>query len=674
MAPDEPNQKRKRGRPAGASKPDENLSTRGVEAVQQNSRDDNVEAQTAPKRRGRPRKSDKSLPEEPAPEPSPAAEEKAPKRKGRLRKKPETAESDGVSVVEEESTQPVDTWETAPRRRGRPLQTQGFEEEAEDSAARADESSSTEPKKRGRKPRSLEVEASLEETSIPEAEEPAVAEPEESPNSRRKRGRPAKSQDAGPDEPEQSETRPRKRAKAAETVEEQQQQEEPRGRGRSGRKAAPTQQEDTELQDAEPTETDGRRRRKGRIFNEDASREEAEAEPEPQNKKKSAKNGSKSNGRLEPVVEQEEETQEEGQYSVRRGGRGQKSAENAAQAYPESNNQAQKRSSKKGPRGTLTKVSVSEAQNQTTSSSKQQSKKKIQQQPQPKAEEAEEPPQSPLQDTLSKAPYRHLAPKTLHIPRSTIRSKWTPLDPAAIATIDSLILDSYIPVLESLGTNSTRYTQSQTILRTFASRLHNKLVKGMPFPPATIGTKTTKGVSISAQEAELNFEKVLDASSHLQRQLDPVLHSVELLKTEKEREEAMLEQDYKNLRKLEENARAQARGWRERGKRDHVLAPGRKDNSTTGWDADEERGLEVVIKTEEERQVRGSVFEGVGEDREGEELVGLANQIGNHMESMRGNLGQIEGVVPAIQRSRAALQGVLGRYLSEEAYEGVVLG
>ncbi|KAK4202572.1 CENP-Q, a CENPA-CAD centromere complex subunit-domain-containing protein [Triangularia verruculosa] len=783
MAPDKPNQKRKRGRPAGASKPDENVSIRGGEAVEEISRNDNDEPQLAPKRRGRPRKSDESLPEQSATEePPPPQQEEAPKRKGRRRKDAEMEEADGGSVTGEQSTQPADTSETAPRRRGRPGRTEEIEPGAGDentSTAQA-EALNPEPKKRGRKLRSQQTEEVVEEASVsetgasadlapkrrgrpvrgegehteaavdeaeeptatskrrgrpvriqeaePEAEpaneeveeptetapkksgrqartqrnepeevpaeqeqeettntapkrrgrrgrtqeaeaeadQPSTVETEASPNTgRKKRGRATKSQDADPEEPEQPEARPRKRAKAAGNAQEQQQPDEPKQRGRPGKKRAPT-QEDTEMRDAESTETDGRRSRRGRPSNEE-SREEATTEPEPQQKDRSAKNASRSKGRLGRVVQQEEETQEDEQVPVRRG-RGRKNADSAAEPSPRSN-QAEKRS-KKGPRGSLTEISVSEAQNQTTNTSRKEKQSRKKEQAQPEAEPEE--PQSPP-NTLSKAPYRHLAPKTLNIPRSTIRSKWAPLDQPAISTIDNLILDSYIPVLESLGgNNSTRYTQSQTILRTFASRLHNKLVKGMPFPPATIGTKTTKGVTISAQEAEVNFEKVLDASSHLQRQLDPLLHSVALLKAEKEREEAMLEQDYKSLRQLEENARAQAREWRERTKREHVLAPGRKDHTMGDYDPDEEKALEVVVK--KEKQVQGNIFDGIAEEGGEEELLGLAKQIGNHMESMRSNLNQIDGVVPAIQKSKAALQSVLGKYLSEEAYEGVVLG
>lgn len=59
----------------------------------------------------------------------------------------------------------------------------------------------------------------------------------------------------------------------------------------------------------------------------------------------------------------------------------------------------------------------------------------------------------------------------------------------------------------------------------------------------------------------------------LERQLDPGLHAVELLRREKKRIEGELEKDYETLRNLEAGARGQARQQRELLKKAHVLAP-----------------------------------------------------------------------------------------------------
>ena len=203
--------------------------------------------------------------------------------------------------------------------------------------------------------------------------------------------------------------------------------------------------------------------------------------------------------------------------------------------------------------------------------------------------------------------YRHLTSRTRQIPRTTISAKWSSLDEAAVAAVDSIVSDASRPVLFRLRDRDQRHQQAQTILRTFASRLHSKLLKGMPFPPpslkASTGSAAGRGSNHgSSHESELDFERTVDAIEALEKALDPLLHSVALLTAEKEREEAELEREYKMLRTLETNARAEAREWRERGKRDHALAPGiRAIDAGT-----EAEGIETVKS--EKRKATGGVF------------------------------------------------------------------
>jgi len=55
-------------------------------------------------------------------------------------------------------------------------------------------------------------------------------------------------------------------------------------------------------------------------------------------------------------------------------------------------------------------------------------------------------------------------------------------------------------------------------------------------------------------------------------------------------------------------------------------------------------------------------------------MISLSGQIGSHMESMRANLQQLDGVVPAITKSRAALQDVLQKHVGAEQYQQLLLG
>lgn len=235
-------------------------------------------------------------------------------------------------------------------------------------------------------------------------------------------------------------------------------------------------------------------------------------------------------------------------------------------------------------------------------------------QPQPK------PRPKPAIKEVSK--YRHLAPKTRQIPRSTIALKWSPLDDASIAAVDDIISDAYRPVLLRLRDRDHRREQAETILHAFARRLHSKLKKGLPFPPPS-----TKGTNSSAvagtgtsHEADLDFDRVMGSIQALEATLDPLLHSVALLAKEKEKEEAALAADYKLLRRLKGNLKDENRKWIEHGKREHALVPDRRlDSDGNGFDERELLGasravtidgLELVKKPvgEGEEQGAGRVF------------------------------------------------------------------
>lgn len=160
----------------------------------------------------------------------------------------------------------------------------------------------------------------------------------------------------------------------------------------------------------------------------------------------------------------------------------------------------------------------------------------------------------------------------------------------------------------------------------------------------------------------------MNAVQGLENSLNPLLHSVNLLEREIRKEEDALSRDYDSLHKLEANARSETKGWREKAKREHVLASGIRRKGDGGDNEDDGDRLELVARPED--AAPGGLFK----DLEDEELVSLSKQIGSHMESMQGNLQQIGGVVPAISRSKAALQQVIQRHLGEEAYDKVLLG
>ncbi|KAK0639362.1 CENP-Q, a CENPA-CAD centromere complex subunit-domain-containing protein [Cercophora newfieldiana] len=571
----------------------------------------------------------------------------------------------------------------------------------------------SEPKKRGRPRKS--VDSAPKSPAIEETTKP------------RKRGRPAKSQDAEPEEAPAEEQRPRKRirgGKAEQALEKPEQQAKVVGKAKgntSGKRA----EKNTA---GELAETSARRSGRDRRSADDspwwaqksaqdsapAEQPQIEAQAANQHVKRTQKSPrekvdkvTKKPSTAKPPPKKAPPTEPQPTKSgkpsaplpaegsgVRRSTRDRHSADGkpwwSSQAEGEASNDPQPEKAASGrpkksdpDRPALGETAVSQAQNKTRqppggkggrrmsgaerqgpqksdnagSEPKQRHRKSDKDEP-----AASEPPAAPVPK------YCHLASRTRQIPRSAIAAKWDALDDGTIAAIDSIVTDATRPILFRLRDRDQRYQQAQTILRTFAKRLHTKLVKGMPFPPPSTGTATGRGAgnaAASGHEAELDFERTVDAIQALEKTLDPLLHSVALLTAEKEREEAALEREYRVLKTLETNARAEARSWRERGKRDHVLAPELRPVDDVAGGGEERLEL-VDTKT----PIGGGVFEGL----EGEELLGLSKQIGSHMESMKGNLQQIDGVLPAIVKTRAALQGVLHRYLDPLQYDQAVLG
>ncbi|KAK7733068.1 hypothetical protein SLS53_008255 [Cytospora paraplurivora] len=293
--------------------------------------------------------------------------------------------------------------------------------------------------------------------------------------------------------------------------------------------------------------------------------------------------------------------------------------------------------------------------------------KRQQTQPQPKQlEPVPEESESPEPEEEFELPFRHLKEATRNVSRHTISEKWNALDGPSINAVGAFLADAQRPVLLRLQDTGRRREHASSALSTVSRRLRSKLVKGFPFPAPTAGAPNRAGQG--SYEDEFDFERIVDAIQTLESTLNPLQHSVGLLEREIKREEDALAKDYDNLHKLEANARSEAKGWREKARREHVLAPGIKKKGEDGDDEVPRDNLELVPRTEDDAS--GGLFKGLQD----EELVAISKQLGSHMESMKGNLQQIGGVVPAITRTKAALQQVLLKRLDDEQYERVLVG
>ncbi|KAL6804623.1 CENP-Q, a CENPA-CAD centromere complex subunit domain-containing protein [Trichoderma sp. SZMC 28013] len=274
-------------------------------------------------------------------------------------------------------------------------------------------------------------------------------------------------------------------------------------------------------------------------------------------------------------------------------------------------------------------------------------------------------------------PYPHVSPHINRVRQSTIESKWSPLPESTVAAANSMLVLAHRPVLQRLSGSEQRQNHTSAALRLVSHRITRKIARGIPFPPASMpSAKVPRGRQAGAtpgaagvtdgRATELDFESVLDAKMALERQLDPALHAVELLTREKEKLERELERDYETLRNLESSAKAQGREYRGLLKKAHVLAP----TPETVHSQRKQKAEQEISFTHSGVSLSGGLFS----DLQDPELKSLALQLSDHMESIRTNLQQADGIVPQLARSRAALQDVLFRQLNQEQYERVVLG
>ncbi|KAH7143683.1 CENP-Q, a CENPA-CAD centromere complex subunit-domain-containing protein [Dactylonectria macrodidyma] len=260
-------------------------------------------------------------------------------------------------------------------------------------------------------------------------------------------------------------------------------------------------------------------------------------------------------------------------------------------------------------------------------------------------------------------PWLHVASHTKRVRSSTIASKWTPLSGASLPTASAILALAHQPILQRTAATRQRREHAEAALHLVSRRVSRKLARGLPFPPSSaagVRPGRPQANADSGRAAELDFESVLDGCAALERQLGPALHAVDLLRVERKKMERELERDYEELRGLEASARAQKRERKEQMKKAHVLAP-------TVQPAPQEIQQRSVITA---AASSGNVFKEMADA----ELEPLGLQLAGHVDSIRGNLQQGDGIAPQLARTRAALQDVLMRYLDQNAYAQVILG
>ncbi|QUC16538.1 uncharacterized protein UV8b_00779 [Ustilaginoidea virens] len=271
-------------------------------------------------------------------------------------------------------------------------------------------------------------------------------------------------------------------------------------------------------------------------------------------------------------------------------------------------------------------------------------------------------------------PYVHVAPHTRRVRQSAIEAKWSPLANASLTAVSTTLQHAQRPILQRFSDSQLRRTHTSSALRLVAHRIARKISRGLPFPPASMPANVGRAPlqSDGGREVELNFESVLDGKLSLEKQLEPALDGLEVLRREKDATEAELEHDYAALRNLEAGARSQAREHRSLLKKAHPLTPApHKQHGPDGRGQPDTTTCPGFRISPDEAAVSGTAFATIKRD---DDLHPLAVQLGSHVDSVRANLEQVDGIVPQLASSRAALRAVLLKHLDLRQYEQAILG
>lgn len=220
-------------------------------------------------------------------------------------------------------------------------------------------------------------------------------------------------------------------------------------------------------------------------------------------------------------------------------------------------------------------------------------------------------------------PYLYIAPKQREIPVSVISSKWSPLNPSSVELARQTLQLAERPVLQTYAPGPRRDAATAAI-RIATKRVVNSISRGLPFPPASRysvqlatrkkksynGKNKNKRKSAAAddddgpdgREVELDLEAVISETEALEKRLEPLLHSIEILRAEEKRMDAVIERDTAELSTLSQNSRRELNLWRESLRKSaHPLLPER-------WDPDADGREKLVLARDGEGPLGEWVF------------------------------------------------------------------
>lgn len=252
-------------------------------------------------------------------------------------------------------------------------------------------------------------------------------------------------------------------------------------------------------------------------------------------------------------------------------------------------------------------------------------------------------------------PYQHLEQVNFDIPRHIIDATWSPLPPPAVDRITNMLQTVQRSVVIRLQDERKR-GQASDAIDTLVRRVGRKIMRGLPFPP--VSKKTRVKDDKEERAADFDFERVLDATREAEKKLTPALHSVELLKAEIRKEEALLEQETRALEKLERNAKSERARRRADAKTLHPAL----------------RQAESIKKEDDIVYAEAKPLALVEKDDDDEDLKPIIKELKGHLTSLETNFAQVEGIDEAIDQAHAALKMTLLKQVGEDKLKQILMG
>ncbi|EED15498.1 conserved hypothetical protein [Talaromyces stipitatus ATCC 10500] len=224
-----------------------------------------------------------------------------------------------------------------------------------------------------------------------------------------------------------------------------------------------------------------------------------------------------------------------------------------------------------------------------------------------------------------------LKPQVKNVSKHTIKSKWSSLPEPAQGKVRELFRSLERPVIVRQRDERKRI-EAQVALGGVVKTLERRLPR-MPFPPLT-------------KDAVFDHESVLNEHRVLETQLSTTRNTVDLLKMEIEREEALLAKELKYVEEMEKNAKKAEIERRRQMKNEHpVLRHIDVQNSTS----ETVSSAPFVIIDRSKDQATLCEME---PDRE---IQSIVTQLNGHLNSMQNNVAPFAALREAIAEAQAAL-------------------